>query len=69
MKERCDMDKTNCELCKSPACNSESYTLSCHHCTPFNPMCAYTQQDTFALPCLDMHERMGDKMQCYSLKT
>lgn len=69
MKERCDRDKANCEECKSPSCNSESYTLSCHHCTPFNAMCAYTQQDVFACPCKQTPENIGDKFECYSLKT
>lgn len=69
MEERCERDKTNCEVCRSPSCNKESYTLSCHHCTPFNPMCAYTQQDTFALPCKEEPESIGDKFECYSLRT
>lgn len=41
----------NCDLCRGPACNKQPYLMFCHQCTPSNPMCIYTQQDSFAVPC------------------
>lgn len=63
----CEMaPNSTCEYCSEPRCNSKSYEIFCHRCTPFNPMCAYKQQDTLALPCNLQLATLNDRNWCYT---
>lgn len=71
MTELCaNATKDNCDICKGAGCNSVSYGVTCHQCTPLNPMCAYQQMDTLVLPCdAGKVTSLFDYNDCYTGRT